>query len=309
MPRNSAGTYTLPEAPFTPGTTISSAAVNSDFDDIAEALTGSLARDGSGGMTGQFKALDGTVDNPGISFGSDLDTGFRRSATGTIKAVSDGDDIVTINSSGISVAGAVAATSFTGAGIIPIGAMLEYAGSTAPTGYLLCYGQAISRTDYAALFAAISTAYGVGDGSTTFNVPDRRGRVSAGKDNMGGSAASRLTAPLVAPNGETLGAVGGFQTIGLEVADLPAHGHAVGTLATASAGAHTHDLSLTTATVDVGAAVSVETADVNKLANQTALSAGAHTHTLTGSTADTGSGSAHDNVQPTLVNNVIIRAL
>lgn len=56
----------------------------------------------------------------------------------------------------------------------PIGAINAYGGATAPKGWLLCHGQAISRTDYAELFAVIGTAYGSGDGSTTFNVPDLR---------------------------------------------------------------------------------------------------------------------------------------
>jgi len=81
---------------------------------------------------------------------------------------------------------------------IPSGMIAPYAGPsdgshTAPTGWFLCYGQAVSRTTYAALFTAIGTTYGTGDGSTTFNLPDLRGRTIAGVDDMGGSAASRLT--------------------------------------------------------------------------------------------------------------------
>lgn len=57
---------------------------------------------------------------------------------------------------------------------LPSGAMIAYGGASAPTGFLLCDGSAVSRTTYSALFAAISTAYGVGDGSTTFNLPDTR---------------------------------------------------------------------------------------------------------------------------------------
>lgn len=64
---------------------------------------------------------------------------------------------------------------------IPTGAMHPYAGASAPSGYLLCDGSAVSRTTYAALFAAIGSAYGAGDGSTTFNVPDTRGRALFGK--------------------------------------------------------------------------------------------------------------------------------
>lgn len=60
------------------------------------------------------------------------------------------------------------------------GKIEAYAGTTAPTGYLICDGTAVSRTVYAALFVVTSTTYGVGDGSTTFNIPDLRGRVPVG---------------------------------------------------------------------------------------------------------------------------------
>ena len=75
-------------------------------------------------------------------------------------------------------------------GAVPAGAVMPFAGSTAPAGWLLCFGQAVSRSQYGELFAVLGTSYGVGDGSTTFNLPDLRGRVVAGVDNMGGSAAS-----------------------------------------------------------------------------------------------------------------------
>lgn len=59
--------------------------------------------------------------------------------------------------------------------LVPTGTVFHYAGSTAPSGWLLCDGSAVSRTTYAGLFASISTTFGTGDGSTTFNVPDTRG--------------------------------------------------------------------------------------------------------------------------------------
>lgn len=65
---------------------------------------------------------------------------------------------------------------------LPIGAIAEFGGSVAPTNWLFCNGQAVSRTEYAELFAAIGTNYGEGDGSTTFNVPDFIGRVPVGLD-------------------------------------------------------------------------------------------------------------------------------
>lgn len=76
---------------------------------------------------------------------------------------------------------------------VPAGSMTIWTTDTAPTGWLLCYGQAISRTTYATLFAVVSTTYGVGNGSTTFNVPDMRGRLPLGQDDMGGSSANVVT--------------------------------------------------------------------------------------------------------------------
>jgi microcystin-dependent protein len=66
--------------------------------------------------------------------------------------------------------------------VSPSGLISAYAGATAPTGWLLCDGSAVSRTTYAALFAAIGTTYGSGDGSTTFNVPNLKGRAPFGRD-------------------------------------------------------------------------------------------------------------------------------
>lgn len=100
-------------------------------------------------------------------------------------------------------------------GLIPSGAVFPFAGSTAPTGYLLCFGQAVSRTTYAALFAVTSTTYGIGDGSTTFNLPDLRGRAAFGDDDMGGSAANRITNAISGITGTMLGAVGGDQRVQL----------------------------------------------------------------------------------------------
>lgn len=76
--------------------------------------------------------------------------------------------------------------------VMPTGVVLPFAGTAAPTGWLACDGTAISRTTYAALFSAVGTSYGVGDGSTTFNLPDFRGRFPRFNDAMfGGSAAGR----------------------------------------------------------------------------------------------------------------------
>lgn len=115
----------------------------------------------------------------------------------------------------------------------PSGVIVPFAGSNAPSGWLLCAGQAISRTQYAGLFLTISTTYGVGDGSTTFNLPDLRGRTIAGLDNMGGSAASRLTAGVSGINATTLGAAGGDERV-------HQHSHANTATFSGTAAAHTH---------------------------------------------------------------------
>ena len=75
-------------------------------------------------------------------------------------------------------------------GVVPSGAVLPFAMSTAPSGWLECNGLAVSRTVYASLFAAIATTYGAGDGSTTFNLPDLRGEFIRGWDNGRGADTS-----------------------------------------------------------------------------------------------------------------------
>ena len=95
---------------------------------------------------------------------------------------------------------------------------------SAPAGYLLCDGDAISRGTYSSLFAVIGTTYGVVNGSTTFNVPDLRGRVPLGKDNMGGSSADRVTAS----EADNIGQGSGSETHTLTESEMPSHSHGVG---------------------------------------------------------------------------------
>lgn len=105
---------------------------------------------------------------------------------------------------------------------VPIGSCIDFFGATAPnSSFVLAYGQAVSRTTYATLFSLFNTTYGSGDGSTTFNVPDLRGRVVAGKDDMGGAAASRLTSTYLGTSAAALGATGGSQSHALTLGELP----------------------------------------------------------------------------------------
>lgn len=99
--------------------------------------------------------------------------------------------------------------------LIPSGTLLATARATSPTGYLLCDGAAISRTKYATLFDAIGTKFGTGDGSTTFNVPDLRGRVPVGVDG----AAARLAEK------DALGEASGAETVTLITEQIPSHRH------------------------------------------------------------------------------------
>lgn len=170
-----------------------------------------------------------------------------------------------------------AALAASGAASIPVGAVMVYAGLTEPTDWQFCYGQAISRATFAALFAIVSTTYGVGDGSTTFNVPDLRGRVVAGQDDMGGSSANRLTGLSAGVDGDTLGASGGAESHTLVTAELAAHDHSLTVGGSGGAGT-----------------VSLTTSSVAGSANAALI-------------ADTGSGTAHNNVQPTFILNYIIK--
>jgi microcystin-dependent protein len=105
--------------------------------------------------------------------------------------------------------------------IVKAGSIVAWPHSTVPAGWLECYGQAVSRTTYAELYAAIGTTYGVGDGSTTFNLPDLRGRSIFGEDDMGGTSADRITSAVAGFDGDTLGATGGAQSYTLLRTDLP----------------------------------------------------------------------------------------
>ncbi len=94
-------------------------------------------------------------------------------------------------------------------GLLPTGGILPYAGASTPSGYLLCDGSAVSRTTFSTLFAAIATAYGIGNGTTTFNLPDLRGLFPRGVNNGSGNdpdAAGR-TATNGGNSGDNVGSV------------------------------------------------------------------------------------------------------
>ena len=162
MPRNSSGVYSKP-AGTTPtnGDDADATQFNLLMDDMTQALTDSLPRDGSAPMTGA------------LAMGSNKITGL---AAGT-----DAGDAVRFDQiSGLAPK------------LVPAGAVIFHAGATAPTGYLKANGAAVSRTTYADLFAAIGTTYGAGDGSTTFIIPEFRGMFPRGWDDGRGIDIGRV---------------------------------------------------------------------------------------------------------------------
>jgi len=175
---------------------------------------------------------------------------------------------------------------------IPLGGGLDYWGSTAPnTSFAFPTGQAISRSTYSTLFSLIGTTYGTGDGSTTFNLPDKTGRVSAMKE----AAASRLTSTYFGGNSTNLGATGGGESHTLLTTEMPAHTHGV----TDPGHSHTYQQA-TGVTPQSGTATNVFTS--NSTQNTGASTTGI-------SIQNNGGGAAHAIVQPTIVCNYIIRII
>lgn len=148
---------------------------------------------------------------------------------------------------------------WTSAVAIPAGVVMHWAAAAgAPTGWLLCDGRAISRTTYAALYSAIGETWGVGDGSTTFNIPDLRGRVVVALDDMGTATgdALRLANTTFSSGGRSsVGSTAGTDTHTLTVAQIPAHDHDVtvdltdGIAGTVGSGANTGGTSVNTTSI------------------------------------------------------------
>lgn len=189
---------------------------------------------------------------------------------------------------------------------VPIGAIQPFVGDTPPQGWQLCYGQAISRVTYAALFGVIGTKFGAGDKGSTFNLPDLRGRVLVGRDDMGGPAANRVTAAGSGIHAVAVGAVGGAQNHILTAGQMPAHQH-YGEGNTADAGGHDHDMG------QKEGAYGGLTAIVRAFSNWKASSpnrtswAGVHRHFFSFFTNWQGGNQPHNNMQPSIIVNYIIR--
>lgn len=184
----------------------------------------------------------------------------------------------------------------------PVGELAPFAGAAAPTGFMICDGQAISRTTYSSLFAAIGTAWGAGDGSTTFNLPDLRGRTLIGAGTGGGLSARFLAT------------TGGAETHLLTAAESgsPSHNH--------SQNAHNHGDVIMPGTLggntqriwgDYDASPgSLSGAFPNLQINYTAWGSAAYTQNATATNnanSAANAASPHNNMQPFAVINWIIR--
>jgi microcystin-dependent protein len=209
---------------------------------------------------------------------------------------------------------------------VPPGALMPYAASTAPSGWLIANGSAISRSTYAALFSAIGTTYGVGDGATTFNIPNLQGRVIAGQD------ASQTEF-------DALGKTGGEKSVTLSVSEMPSHTHTQNAHnhsgSTGSAGTHGHSSSIGTGgshthtytrlsssvagrasgTLNTQTGVTSGSSTSSNGSHNHSISItenGSHTHSVSiGNTTavnnDTGGGQAHQNLQPYISLSYIIK--
>jgi microcystin-dependent protein len=197
---------------------------------------------------------------------------------------------------------------------VPVGGLIPYICPTVPnSSFVFPTAQAISRSTYSTLFALIGTTYGAGDGSTTFTLPDLRGRVVAGRDDMNTTAANRLTSTYFGANATALGAVGGAESQQLTVAQMPSHFHTAGI--SDPGHAHNYGPAQTNLGVDRTGAGSFQ----NYWGGNGLSNALGTTGSLTGirissgngldTTDTTGNNNPHPIVQPTIICNYILRVI
>lgn len=249
MPRSGSGTYVLPDT-IQPATLADANEVMAILNDIATALTGSVASDGQTPVTGQIRGF--VSASPGYSFSGDLNTGFGSDVPEEVYAQANGIKTLRVTATGINVVGAILQN---GSALLPTGVAFDYVGLAAPVGYVLGSGRSIgngvsgaterANADTQALFeltwnsANIANGEGQVQDSAGTNtarganaaadfaanrrilLADYRGRVSAGKDDMGGTSANRLTVAGSGLDGDVQGNTGGAETATLVTANLP----------------------------------------------------------------------------------------
>ena len=284
---------------------------------------------------------------------TDLDSGsdsVGNARVAILAAVQQVNDLalmlgVPLGAASLDSAGKVPSAQIPGA-TIPSGAGMEWYSDTLPSGgWLWQDGSAISRATYASLFAVLGTQFGVGDGSTTFNLPDRRGRVGVGKDNMGGTDAARMMVSLSGVTTSNSAVVTGLSStaslaIGMSAigANIPA-GRTIASIDSATQVTLSSGTSVTagTATIRFGAVdaqtlgssggAAVHTLATTQIpAHNHNFDAGGNSHYILKTTGgalgltsggvvantatgvqNTGGGQAHPNVQPSTICNFIIK--
>ena len=185
---------------------------------------------------------------------------------------------------------------------LPAGVMMPYAGDTAPTQWLLCDGSAVSRTTYADLFAIIGTTYGSGDGSTTFNLPNAKGKTLVGLDSSDSDFGNLADSP-------------GEKTHKLTIAEMPSHTH-IQNSHNHTQNAHNHNIYSDTNYKFQGAKSGgsqinpwaqsgsdyTKSPEISAVQNATATN-----NATTATNQNTGGDGSHNNIQPSLVINYIIK--
>lgn len=271
-------------------------------------MTGSIAADGQTPITGQLKAVTGTALVPSYSFSSDTSTGFHHTGAGVVAYSGEGTDVIVFDESQYGTTDNVLYY-FNGALPCPVGLIQDWPGTSAPTGWQLLYGQVLSQETYPGLFAVVGTTYNTGgEGADNFRLPDMRGRVGAGKDDMGGTAANRLTSTTI--DGTILGNSGGAQTFTLTTTQLPNSGlNFLGSNAGLTVRSTVSDILVNPSALQsqFGAGSSgfgIPTGSVGGVQITSTSSA----FNVTGTTDPMGSGGATPIVQPTIIFNKIIFA-
>ena len=215
-----------------------------------------------------------------------------------------------------------------GAAGAPIGAIFQWPAAAAPTGYALCQGQAISRTTYADLFAVLSTTWGSGDGSSTFNLPNLKGKIPVGLDaaqtefasltQTGGEKAHQITTSEMPGHTHTINHdhPNTATTSDSHNHTIPNHAHVVGFRAVATSENTGSSDKVTDMYNARGNGANTNSATMASNGGGGATSTDAHSHTVdiplfSGSSGAaggaTGLGDAHQNLQPYVVMNYIIK--
>jgi len=173
--------------------------------------------------------------------------------------------------------------------LIPIGGMLPYGGATAPSGFLLCDGAAISRTTYSALYAILGTKFGSGDGSSTFNLPNLVDKMPIGSGNL-----------------YATGATGGEATHTLTTTEMPSHSHSHNHTATVTDPGHAHNMGRGDKTT--AGSTSNDLLGLGYTGADTGTAVTGISVSISTDATTSGSGNAHNNLPPYLAAPWIIRA-